>query len=143
MKKLVQRVGLSLALLGISACAIVEPEAFEKTYPDAQDLQQIDLQALVDTAPIPGSYNVEVYIVGINVCPKNARCIIPDGITVAKVKDPQLPEEHLHIDVNQPQQFQRNRRYVLSIAVDSAGWDDSITGNPVRKMRLIGYSQAK
>lgn len=141
--KLVQHIGLSAVFLGMAACAIVGPEAFEKTYPDAYDLQQIDLQALVDTAPVPGSYNVKVYVVEINVCPENARCYLPDGIPVAAVKDPELPEEFLHLAVNEPRQFQRKKRYVLSIAVEAVGWDNPTTGKPVRYMSLLGYSLAR
>ena len=141
--KLVQHIGPSAVFLGLAACAIVGPETFEKTYPDAFDFQQIDLQALVDTEPVPGSYNVKVFVVEINVCPENARCILPDGISVAAVKDPELPEEFLHIAVNEPRQFQRKNRYILSIAVEAAGFDNPTTGKPVRYMRLLGYSQVR
>jgi hypothetical protein len=128
-------------LVGLSACRVLEADTLaERTYPEAGDLPQISLEALRKTADMPGAYNVQVYVIGINICPDGYRCFIPDGITVAESKTPDLPEGGLHLAVDEPEQFQIQQRYVMSIEAEPAGWNHPETGEPIRSMRLLGYS---
>ncbi|NIR48107.1 hypothetical protein GWO43_06615 [candidate division KSB1 bacterium] len=132
---------LFVSLVGCSACAIFEPDKVDKTYPDAFDFELVSLQALLETVPAPASYNIEVYVIERNICPKDALCYLPDGITIAETKDPQLPEEGLHVPADEPRQFEIKGRYLMSVDVTEPGFDDPVTGKPVRWVTLLGYDR--
>lgn len=133
---------IGVLLAALPACALLEPDrtAAERTLPEALELERVSLQALQRTASLPGSYNVHVFVVGVNECDPDARCVIPDGILVAETRTPDLPEDGLHLAVIQPRQFDRYQPYVLSIEAEPAGWRHPETGEEVRSFRLLGYS---
>ncbi|MDX1548720.1 MAG: hypothetical protein R3247_17110 [Rhodothermales bacterium] len=132
---------VSILLLSlVVACSLVEPDRAERTLPKAAEYELKSLMAVKYSAPAPGRYNVEAYVVTISECPKDARCAIPDGITVAEHVAPDLPEDGLRLSVREPDQFKRWGRYIFSVRVveRTAG-----SGDVFRDVQLEGYSKAK
>ena len=138
-------VALVVTLGGMPACAILGPEEpeVERTYADALDLERVGLVDLLERVPLPGSYNISVYVVSINLCPEDSACQVPDGITIAESLSPNLPDVWTHIPVNRPDQFHLRQPYVLSIEAESAGWRHPETDQEVRNYRLLGYTHAE
>lgn len=126
-------------LLATGGCS--HAELSDRTYPPALDLEQIDLESLKSDAPLPSAYNVRGFVVQRNMCPPDARCAIPDGVIIAESLSHRLPEEGLHLTIDDPYQFTIGSLYMLSIEVAPAGWTHPDSGKPVRRMALLGYSR--
>ncbi len=139
----IQRIGLLGLIIGFTACGIVDPHQAAKTYPDALELERVSLQALKETAPAPASYNLEVYVISRNICGACCKCIIPDGILIAESRNPELPEEGLRLAATAPRQFEIGYQYVMSVEVREENFYNQVTGKPVRRVKLLGYNQAK
>ena len=123
----------------LTGCQVFGPEEqeFEKTYPDAQDFPLITLRAAIDSVAAPSQNNVRVYVVGITVCPADARCAISDGITIASRQQIDFKTDlWVHVPVIEPRQFILGWQYLLSIEIIE---DVPGDGDPHRLLRLIGY----
>lgn len=121
---------------GLTACSLVEPPNYDRTYPQAFDVERVSLEAASLTVEAPDTVNVVVYVVDINICPPELRCIMPDGILIAEGLNPERPAETLHLSAAEPRQFRKQSRYTMSVAVS----DRHIEGMNENAVWLLGYS---
>lgn len=125
-----------ILIAGCAGCELVNIEGgehVEKTYPPALDLPVVDLSTVRSSSDVPDSFNVDVRVTGINVCPDNWRCIVPDGITIAEGNDDHTQLDTLRLAVREPRQFEVYQSYILTLEpIVRDGWADPF--------RLTGYS---
>lgn len=126
-----------LVLIVLSGCSTNSTDEFERTYPQAFNFETATIQQLIDDEITPpDSLNFEIFVVGINKCPKDNLCFAPDGIFVSESPIFDTSEEEAYIYVREPRQFTEGEQYTISLGV---------TLNPSgtrRRVELIGYSFA-
>jgi hypothetical protein len=81
--------------------------------------------------------NIEAYVIKLAICPENANCLLPDGIVIAKSREPDNEEKTRRIAVENPRQFVEGRRYLISLSVT----DPSARNLDENLLDIIGYSR--
>ncbi|MDT0632025.1 hypothetical protein RQM47_01355 [Rubrivirga sp. S365] len=125
-------------------------------YPAPLDLPSASVVELRTTAPVPGRYNVEATVVKITrcYCPPDvfcAPCLFADGVVVSETGAP-FPESdadsldaagYLHVAAEDPEQFERGGRYLLSVSVESRSEGVDGSAPPIVWTDLLGYGRAE
>jgi hypothetical protein len=131
---------LVIALLSATGCTVLESDGdaprAERTLPEALDVRRVSLQDARQTVQAPDTVNVEAYVVDYAICPQDANCFLPDGIIIAERPNPSSSKNTRRISMTSPRQFERERRYVLSVRV----FDPPDRNLDERALHLIGYS---
>lgn len=139
---------LFVLLLSIAGCEIYgnlnDGDTTEKTYPGAEDLPLVTVQALKTTVPVPGSYNVRAYVTGILVCPPELMCYIADRMEIADSPDDHNPDHVIAPAAYPYTQFEVGAYYLMSLEADTNGAHDHLTDDkPFRTFRLLGYDRLR
>ncbi|HET6566728.1 MAG TPA: hypothetical protein VFG50_02115 [Rhodothermales bacterium] len=137
---------LFLLLLPLAGCQIfgnldAGDDTTEKTYPGAEDLPLVSVQALNTTAPVPGSYNVRAYVTGLFICPPNMECFAPDHMLIADQLHVSDSDEVISPAAYPLTQFEVGAHYLMSLEADTADVRYPSTEKPVRVFRLLGYDR--
>ena len=131
--KTIQLFTLAAFLLAVVGCNINNSsnEEIESTYPEAFNFETVGIQQLLNELVTPDSVNIETYVFAINQCPEDAICVAPDGIWTSTSLP---PADTLFIQTIEPKQFQKNKRYKISLSVDKRATKD------YPDLRILGYS---
>jgi hypothetical protein len=123
-------------------------QSVEKTYPRHMNFPSVTFKELKDGDVKQEQFNVEGYVADVYECPpcpRGAMCkpCIPDYMDITETKDPSKnpapPEERLRVFVKNPTQFEKGKRYLLSVKI--AGRRKA--GQRVEQVELIGYDAAE
>lgn len=137
------RISIILFLLVCTPGCLLDADEPERTYPGALDLELVTVGAVTEEVAVPGSYNVRAYVVGVQECPPDSRCFLPDHVTVSDQADPKGQHDVLMMGTEKPSQFKVGHRYTFSVEVESSEVIDPTTGRPVRRARLLGYDRLR
>lgn len=139
MKSLILLLVLHVCYASVGCNTFNPEEEIEKTYPPASNFPMTTINQILNNPPDSGSYNIQVYVVEINECPRNFQCDLADGIFISEEHMTTTSTENIHLEVNQPRQFKVGKQYIMSIKVEPQGYVDSISGRPVSILELLGY----
>ncbi len=139
MKSLYLLLVLFVCYVSFGCNILKNEEEIEKTYPPASNFPLTTINQILNNPPDSGSYNIQIYVVEINECPGNLRCDLADGLLISQEKAFTTLTENIHMEVNQPRQFEVGKQYIISIKVAPQGYVDSISGKHVSILELLGY----
>ena len=128
--------GTLLAAALVAGCQVVGPDSAttKKTLGAALILPEATLQEARHLATLPDSVNVRAFVVGVNVCPPSARCIMANGITLSDNRSYSSGQAHLAVD--SPQQFIAGWQYLFSLVRSSPTENEGIITYHVE---ILGY----
>lgn len=139
----IKRYSISIGLLFIvsfagAACGILDSDddnERKRTYPEAMELELTTVTKLTKEVTPPDSLNAEVYVNEVIKCPKDAFCIVPDGIIISDSLHADSLTEHIHLYVENPLQFREDEGYRLSLSIGT------YPGNGEKRFELLGYTK--
>lgn len=113
------------------------------SYPRPGNYPLVKVSALKDSVFVPGSYNVQAYVVGTIICPPGAMCILPNSIIISDFPKTDSTSFQPLLTMSNPDVFIPKVRYLISIKVVEPGTIDQKTGKKVRHFELLGFAEMK
>lgn len=129
-------VAACVGAVALAGCSVLPADSAARTYGEAAALPSATLADVRRSASAVDTANVVAYVVGYHVCPPEAACPRPEGITLAAARTPR-PGEAVFVPVAEPRQFVYGRRYVFSLRTAPQPG-----GGGRRDVWLVGYSPA-
>lgn len=120
-------------IFGLLGCGVISSsdDEVERTYPEAFSFETVTIQQLLYEVETPDSLNINAYVIVISECPESANCFLPDRIGASENLP---PADTLYIQAIKPGQFQKQKRYTISLEVTES------EGRERHDIRLLGYS---
>jgi hypothetical protein len=116
-----------------------DDESPERTLPEALDVRQVTLEDARHSVAAPDTVNAKGYVVSLVICPDDADCILPSGIEVAETPHPEESSDAILLGVDEPRQFVKGARYVLSLRVTNPAQES----DHENLLSLIGYTRVQ
>ena len=78
------KIAVAFTLVVMAGCdgSVFDSDTVERTYPAASDFPLTTVHDIL-SSPVPGSYNINVYVTSVRICPEGWKCFLPDGIVIA------------------------------------------------------------
>jgi len=127
-----------LLLLSLTGCTLLgsdNDDEIERTLPAAFNLKNTTIDQLRNEVVPPDSLNIDAFVVNIIACPEDAACFLLDGILVSESLNATSDEEQLFFTIANPQQFEEEQQYVMSVLIRGNASGDRMSFD------LLGYSR--